>query len=80
MKAQSEVYIRLQNIYKKKARQDANQVISIAKEIPGGDQIDLADVELFCKNAKFIKIIKGLNESGQNIETVVGTYRKQAAR
>ncbi|KAK7221994.1 hypothetical protein V2G26_009997 [Clonostachys chloroleuca] len=57
MKAQSEVYIKLQNLYKDKARQDAQEVLAIVRGIAGGKDIDTAEVELFCTNARFIKLV-----------------------
>jgi hypothetical protein len=57
MKAKSSVYIQLQNIYKTKARQDAAEVLETAQSIAPGRQFDPAEVELFCKNAPFIKLI-----------------------
>jgi amyloid beta precursor protein binding protein 1 len=59
MKAQSEVYVRLQNIYKTKARQDVAEVLEIVRAHPGGKEIDENEVESFCKNAAFIKLIYG---------------------
>ncbi|KAL2754551.1 hypothetical protein ACRALDRAFT_1076212 [Sodiomyces alcalophilus JCM 7366] len=57
MKAQSSVYIELQNIYKAKARRDAAEVMESVRRTPGGDAIDQAEVDLFCKNAAFVKLI-----------------------
>lgn len=57
MKAQSKVYVQLQNIYKAKARQDAAEVLEAAQAIAPGRHIDAAEVELFCKNAPFVKLI-----------------------
>ncbi|VUC20172.1 unnamed protein product [Clonostachys rosea] len=57
MKAQSEVYIKLQNLYKDKARQDAQEVLATVRGIAGGEDIDTAEVELFCTNARFIKLV-----------------------
>jgi amyloid beta precursor protein binding protein 1 len=57
MKAQSEVYIKLQNIYKAKARQDAAEVLKLVQAVPGGRDVDPAEVDLFCKNAAFVKLI-----------------------
>ncbi|KAK2013053.1 ThiF family protein [Colletotrichum eremochloae] len=65
MKAQSSVYIQLQNIYKAKARKDAAEVLESVRQKPGGEAVDPAEVELFCKNAAFVKLIvpaKGGNE------------------
>ncbi|KAK3991386.1 putative NEDD8-activating enzyme E1 regulatory subunit [Cladorrhinum sp. PSN332] len=57
MKAQSKVYIQLQNLYKAKARQDAAEVLQTVQATPGGENADPAEVDLFCKNAAFVKII-----------------------
>ncbi|KAK1766769.1 hypothetical protein QBC33DRAFT_540171 [Phialemonium atrogriseum] len=57
MKAQSSVYIKLQSIYKAKARQDFDEVLKIVQAAPGGRDVDAAEVELFCKNAAFVKLI-----------------------
>lgn len=57
MKAQSSVYIKLQNIYKAKARKDAAEVLEIVQASPAGRDIDPREVELFCKNAAFVKLI-----------------------
>jgi hypothetical protein len=61
MKAQSDVYIKLQNIYKAKARRDVDEVLKMVQATPGGRDVDPAEVELFCKNAAFVKLI---NPSG----------------
>jgi amyloid beta precursor protein binding protein 1 len=57
MKAQSSVYVRLQNIYKAKARQDVAEVLETVRIHPLGKSVDVAEVETFCKNAAFIKLI-----------------------
>ncbi|KAK3955113.1 hypothetical protein QBC32DRAFT_206174 [Pseudoneurospora amorphoporcata] len=58
MKAQSKVYVQLQNIYKTKARKDAAEVLQTAQAIAGaGREVDPAEVDLFCKNAAFVKLI-----------------------
>ena len=57
MKAKSSVYIQLQNLYKTKARQDAAEVLETAQSIAPSRQFDPAEVELFCKNAPFVKLI-----------------------
>jgi len=59
MKAQSTVYVQLQNIYKAKARQDVAEVLDTVRSHPKGKDIDSAEVESFCKNAAFIKLIRG---------------------
>jgi amyloid beta precursor protein binding protein 1 len=63
MKAQSTVYVRLQNIYKAKARHDVAEVLETVRSHPKGNDIDLAEVESFCKNAAFIKLIRGSGSS-----------------
>ncbi|KAL2070367.1 hypothetical protein VTL71DRAFT_13393 [Oculimacula yallundae] len=59
MKAQSTVYVKLQNIYKSKARQDVAEVLETVRAHPSGKEIDVAEVESFCKNAAFIKLVHG---------------------
>ncbi|KAF5018853.1 hypothetical protein F66182_9145 [Fusarium sp. NRRL 66182] len=71
MKAQSSVYIKLQNIYKERARQDVNQVLQTVRSIPGGDDVDPEQVELFCKNARFIKLINGVQDRSIKLDQVV---------
>lgn len=60
MKAKSNVYVELQNIYKTKARKDAAEVLEIVRQHPNGGPIDIPneEVEEFCKNAAFIKLIR----------------------
>ncbi|KAH8839270.1 hypothetical protein MCOR27_005020 [Pyricularia oryzae] len=65
MKAQSNVYVRLQNIYKSKARKDVAEVLDIVRTYPGGKEVDPSGVELFCKNAAFVKLINAA-EDGTN--------------
>lgn len=59
MKAQSNIYVQLQNIYKAKARQDVQEVLETIRAHPRGKEIKVEDVEVFCKNAAFIKLIRG---------------------
>ncbi len=70
MKAQSTVYVRLQNIYKRKARQDVAEVLSTVRAHPGGKDIDEGEVESFCKNAAFIKLIHGSDANPVDITTL----------
>lgn len=72
MKAQSSVYIQLQNIYKVKARQDANDVFSRAQKISGGENIDQAEVEQFCTNARFIKLVNTTGEEPLSMGQIIG--------
>ncbi|KAI1329120.1 hypothetical protein F5Y16DRAFT_112564 [Xylariaceae sp. FL0255] len=57
MKARSSVYVKLQTLYKEKARSDAQEVLELARTSPGGEHVDPTEVELFCKNARFVKLI-----------------------
>lgn len=82
MKAESDVYIKLQNIYKAKARQDVDEVLKMVQATPGGRDVDPAEVELFCKNAAFVKLINpsggagggnsNLDSSADRLATVTG--------
>ncbi|KAF4125351.1 amyloid beta precursor protein binding protein 1 [Geosmithia morbida] len=70
MKAQSHVYIQLQNIYKNKARQDASEVLSTVRNTPGGADVDPQEVELFCTNARFIKLINSPNDKARTLAQI----------
>ncbi|KAN0083825.1 hypothetical protein V8E54_002913 [Elaphomyces granulatus] len=64
MKAQSADYITLQNIYKAKGREDVDEVLRIvqATETDLGrisKSVTKKEVELFCKNASHVKVIRG---------------------
>lgn len=63
MKAQSKDYIQLQNIYKAKARQDAEAVTSYVRTMEEAQKrkvaIDPKEIEAFCKGAAFVKLVKG---------------------
>ncbi|VTT78586.1 unnamed protein product [Fusarium fujikuroi] len=71
MKAQSNVYIKLQNIYKERARQDVGQVLETARSLPGGQDVDPEQVELFCKNASFIKLINASGDKTISLDKLV---------
>ncbi|KAH8678621.1 hypothetical protein BGZ60DRAFT_370988 [Tricladium varicosporioides] len=58
MKAQSTVYVKLQNIYKAKARKDVAEVLETVRAHPSGKEVESTEVEIFCKNAAFIKLIR----------------------
>jgi hypothetical protein len=66
MKAQSKVYIQLQGIYKAKARKDAAEILQIVQAAPGGEHVDPAEVDLFCKNAAFVKLINATGGGGSS--------------
>lgn len=57
MKAQSKVYIQLQNLYRAKARKDVEEVLRTVHKSPSGENVDPEEVKLFCKNAAFVKLI-----------------------
>lgn len=68
MKAQSADYIALQNVYKEKARRDQAEVAATARDMAlstrpqHGDTfkgLDDRQIETFCKNAGFIKVMRG---------------------
>lgn len=63
MKAQSADYIRLQNIYKQKARQDAAEVLATVRELEQtlgrSSPIDDKEVDAFCKGAAHVKLVRG---------------------
>ncbi len=63
MKAQSSDYIKLQNVYKTKAREDIAEVLNtvrdLERELGRSESIDQREVEAFCKGAGFIKVIRG---------------------
>ncbi|RGP66401.1 amyloid beta binding 1 [Fusarium longipes] len=71
MKAQSSVYIKLQNIYKERARRDVSQVLETVRSIAGGEDVESEQVELFCKNARFIKLINSPEEETVKLDRVV---------
>ncbi len=72
MKAISTVYVQLQNIYKAKARQDVAEVLGSVRAHSGGKEVDVAEVEAFCKNAAFIKLIHGGDSSPVDIVKLAG--------
>ncbi|KAI1823588.1 hypothetical protein F4861DRAFT_549590 [Xylaria intraflava] len=57
MKAQSSVYVKLQRLYKEKARGDAKEVLGLVRESVGGEHVSPVEVDLFCKNARFVKLV-----------------------
>jgi NEDD8-activating enzyme E1 regulatory subunit len=80
MKAQSKVYIELQNLYKTKARRDAAEVLELAQKASGGRDIDPEEVELFCKNAAFVKMINAEVTGADHLATVAGKFDPQRGR
>lgn len=71
MKAQSKVYVKLQGIYKAKARQDAREVLEMARSTAGGIDVDPAEVDMFCKNASFVKLVNATTD-GRDLSMIYG--------
>lgn len=75
MKARSADYIRLQNIYKSKARKDLAEVVDsvrfLERNANRGTHIEEKHIEAFCKNAAHIKLVRGrpfhVVQSGEKI-------------
>lgn len=72
MKAQSSVYVKLQGLYKAKARKDAQEVLETVREIAGGEHVNPTEVDLFCKNARFVKLINS-SPKGLDLGQIFGT-------
>ncbi|KAL0933055.1 ThiF family protein [Colletotrichum truncatum] len=70
MKSQSNIYIKLQNIYKAKARQDSAEVLDFVRQKPGGGSVEPAEVDMFCKNAAFIKLVIPANGDVDQLRSV----------
>jgi NEDD8-activating enzyme E1 regulatory subunit len=65
MKATSEGYIRLQNIYKSKARKDVAEVTASIRELEKSlsrqTAIEQSEIEAFCKNASHVRVLTNPN-------------------
>lgn len=72
MKAQSEVYVRLQSIYKSKARKDVDEVLEILGSVPNGSQVEREVAETYCKNAAFVKLIRESVPDPERIKALAG--------
>ena len=63
MKAQSDDYIRLQQCYKAKARQDVSEVVAMVRmrerDLGKERTVDESEIEAFCKGAGFVKLMRG---------------------
>ncbi|RCI10665.1 hypothetical protein L249_4234 [Ophiocordyceps polyrhachis-furcata BCC 54312] len=71
MKAESAVYRRLQKLYKEKAQKDLCDVLGLVRTMAGGDTITKAEVELFCKNARFIKLVNADKRTKLTIDEII---------
>lgn len=74
MKAQSEVYVKLQNIYKAKARKDIAEVKKAVEAHPRGHEVDSQEIETYCKNAAFIKLVRSTESESIDIKALAGMY------
>ena len=63
MKARSADYIRLQSVYRSKAQKDCGEVLEEVRKTEqrlGREMaVDEKEVELFCKGAGFVKLVRG---------------------
>lgn len=65
MKAQSDTFIQLQNIYKAKAREDCAEVVATVRELEKKTgrspnlAVDEKEIENFCKGAAHIHLVRG---------------------
>ncbi|ETN41877.1 uncharacterized protein HMPREF1541_03816 [Cyphellophora europaea CBS 101466] len=61
MKATSDGYIRLQNIYKSKARADVAEVTATVRELEDSlsrsSLVEVSEIESFCKNASHVRVL-----------------------
>jgi len=63
MKATSAGYIKLQTVYKSKARADVAEVTKSVRQLevslnrPRGSQVPASEIEQFCKNASFVRVL-----------------------
>jgi len=83
MFSDSKRYIELQTIYKEKAEADAEIVVGHVQEILrdlqlANDYVSMEQVKLFCKNAAFLKVIRGDYKSNtvkdsEKIKSVIDT-------
>ncbi|CAD6499041.1 BgTH12-04695 [Blumeria graminis f. sp. triticale] len=71
MKAESTVYVKLQNIYKAKSRQDVAEVLELIQNHPSYKIVSKTDVEDFCKNAAFVKLIHPSDDTKLDIKAIV---------
>jgi amyloid beta precursor protein binding protein 1 len=74
MKAQSEVYVRLQNIYKAKARQDVAEVEKLVRLHPRGGKVPVNKIKNYCKNTAFIKLIRSTESNPSKFKALIGKH------
>ncbi|KAF8625327.1 hypothetical protein AX17_006869 [Amanita inopinata Kibby_2008] len=86
MKASTEEYVKLQNMYKKRAEEEKAEVGKILEEQGGGEGVDEALLDAFVRNAHRLRVLKGrrwgaLNSDvgGEAIANALASSPKQAA-
>jgi amyloid beta precursor protein binding protein 1 len=79
MKAQSADYVSLQNIYKIKARKDLSEVTATVRQLETQlnrqPAIPDREIEVFCKNAAHIKVVRGREIPQISIDSDVSTLK-----
>lgn len=78
MKAESNVYIELQGVYKNKAKADVDEVFQISKSLKHGEKVTEEEIAVFCKNAAFVKLIRATSEGGTTLQQIAGKKRTTA--
>lgn len=81
MKAQSADYVALQNLYKTKARQDIEEVTATVRQLETqlereAPPIPDREIEVFCKNAAHIKVVRGRDIPQISIDSDASTLKK----
>ncbi|CAG8934436.1 unnamed protein product [Penicillium salamii] len=81
MKAQSADYVALQTIYKAKARKDVEEVTATVRQLESqiGRQTPAIldrEIEIFCKNAAHIKVVRGRSIPQISIDSEASTLKK----
>lgn len=80
MKAVSADYVSIQNIYKAKARQDVEEVTKTVRQLEsqlGRQSAAILDreIEVFCKNAAHIKVVRGRPIPQVSIDSDMATWK-----
>jgi len=78
MKAKSADYIRLQNVYKSKARADVAEVVASVDQLTsslGRASVNHKEVEAYCKCAGYVKLVRGRAPQFLNVQGEDGMLR-----
>lgn len=54
----TESYVKIKNLYNEQAHKDYLEVLRIAQELAGQEQVDLEEVKMFCRNWYFAEAIR----------------------